>query len=223
MKAKRTSVEHAKGRVPEVTSDIKETDMVGVTRRQAAKMEQHPDYGTTPTVSTANEKWKQTADGIEVKAKTIVGLLASLDQARGDMAVLCRTWFIDKDNVVAAINTESNGSKDRIVSWGLVIGERSPSESHGAPEDLRPLINDIHGQAAVEWTRDSHVPTYLLQWAIDKDNPATFSDIIACTKSLYRLDGQKSGTTIYFRMQAVDRTEASGRSEWGVWVPVKVT
>jgi len=222
MRADRSAVEHAKPKIPGLKPRMSDTEMVSITRTQVTKAEQHPDYKTTPRILEAMTKWSSTADAIEAEDAEILSLAAALDKARGAQALNLRTWDIDKHMVLAAVDDTCKGSKDAIQSWGLEAAERATSTPHLPPADFRAMTTDVFGQAAVQWTIDPHVPAYLLQWATDKNNPATHSELIACTQSKFRLAGQPSGTTLYFRIQAIDGKVEGGRSEFGPWVPVVV-
>jgi hypothetical protein len=57
-----------------------------------------------------------------------------------------------------------------------------------------------------------------VQHATDAANPATYSPSLACTKSKFTLTGATSGSSVSFRVAAIDPSSATGQTAWSGWV-----
>jgi hypothetical protein len=92
-----------------------------------------------------------------------------------------------------------------------------------APEGLATSPGANAGQAAVKWERGQARHGFLVQHATDVANPATFSQPTACTKITFTLSGlAPSGSSVFFRVAAVDPHAPTGQSPWSGWVSATV-
>jgi hypothetical protein len=51
---------------------------------------------------------------------------------------------------------------------------------------------------------------------------STFSAAVHSTAVKFHLLGQAAGTTVYFRVAALDKKLPGGQTEWTTWVPILV-
>jgi hypothetical protein len=73
------------------------------------------------------------------------------------------------------------------------------------------------GEVRATWSRGT-AKGFVLQYAMDPSNPTTLSTPVSMTRTKYTLDGQPSGSTVHFRVAAMDSTETSGHGPWSAWV-----
>jgi len=87
-----------------------------------------------------------------------------------------------------------------------------------APEGLTVAPGKATGSVLVEWKRGAAGHGFIAQHATDPVSPVTISGIFPVTSPRKTLGGLPSGSTVYFRVAAVDPTVESGQSPWTTWV-----
>jgi hypothetical protein len=70
----------------------------------------------------------------------------------------------------------------------------------------------------VAWQRGNVRNGFLVQYAVDVADPATYSATIPCSKTKFKIAGERSSTIVHFRVAAIDTTSPTGMSPWSDWV-----
>jgi hypothetical protein len=104
------------------------------------------------------------------------------------------------------------------------MSARSPGS---APWRRWPNITSLAckevGQAGVKWPRGLARHGFLVQHATNSQDPATYSGWLPSTKSRYMLGGlAPSGSTMSFRVAAIDPSSPTNQTPWSAWCAATV-
>ena len=129
--------------------------------------------------------------------------------------------------MISNVDNFCDGSADLINAFNLdVILHGSAAAAAAAeqspPDNIVALTPKVLGQAAVTWDRPAPKRDFVVQWATDSANAATYSAQIAWTKKKYVLGGQTSGAHVYFRVAFQDSSVPEGRGAWSAWIAATV-
>jgi hypothetical protein len=85
------------------------------------------------------------------------------------------------------------------------------SSMPNAPGGLNATVGDHEGEIDLTWDPVSNARSYLIQASTDPNNPASWSQVGAATKSSATIGGLTSGTRYWLRVAAIG---AGGQSGW---------
>jgi hypothetical protein len=153
---------------------------------------------------------------------------AFLGHARTSTAItneaqLVRSWGKNRRALVSAIDLFADGSKDVVQSLGVDVEERQPKPNATVPANLRPMKGKTPTVASVRWDPTAGAQGYMLQHATNTADPTTYAAPFSLTTVRYHLGGQTSGTTVYFRVAALDDNLPGSQTAFTAWVAVVVT
>ena len=108
-------------------------------------------------------------------------------------------------NLLASyVENASGGDAAIIQSAGMQV--RSQAEPVGplpAPENLRPLEGDMPGEVALLWNPVPSAKSYTLQQTQNITVPASWVNVLNCTKGKLSVSGLVVGQRYWFRVAAV--------------------
>jgi hypothetical protein len=191
---------------------------VSTTRSVTQAMKQSPDWAAATTVQTAVTAWNNAANAIEASATAIANLRAQLKNAEATLASQRRDWAASKVQVTTAVTVFCGGSADKVKGFNLDVVTHARIGLLGAPIDLTVNPGKDVGQVLGAWAKGVAVHGFLAQHATDPNTAATVSAPVPCTKPKLLLSGLVSGTSISFRVAAIDPASPTGMSPWSAWV-----
>jgi hypothetical protein len=123
-----------------------------------------------------------------------------------------------RKHTIGAVNVFCAGSAQLIESFGFDEFVKAPADADiTVPTDIITSPGANLGEVDVAWDGvDRH--GFMLQWATDPANPATFSQGIPCTVPNFTLTGQTSAATLHFRIAAIDPSQPGHVTAFSGWV-----
>jgi hypothetical protein len=185
-----------------------------------ASLKNSPDWAAATEVHTAAATWLTENESLDASNKTLADLENKLTKARSHHRAVLRRWDVRKRGVLNAVNATCDGSKDMVQGFGLGVLQRTPMPQATVPEGLRGKRSKTVGTATAVWTTRRGNRGFLVQYATDPANPATFSAPIASSRGKFELTGQLPGATLYVRVLALDPSLPTGQTEYTSWVAV---
>jgi hypothetical protein len=199
-----------------------DAEKVSVTRQITSAMKVTPTWTASPTLQAAATAWNAAADGVESNAKSVKDARAKLAQLEAAQRTARKTWALATRQILSTAAIAAAGSPDTVQALGFDVFTRVVTGLQPAPGGVVSSPGTVTGEAVVSWQKGSARNGFQLQRATDPANPATVSAAIACTKTKYTVEGEKSASTIYFRVAAVDPQSKTGISPWSDWVACTV-
>ena len=78
--------------------------------------------------------------------------------------------------------------------------------------------------ATVLWDPgDGYRHTYQVQWCTNTADAATYATPMAWNRKVFKLAGQATGATLWFRVRTLDPKLPAGQTDWTAWVPITVS
>ena len=220
-KGKAKPVDRAEPTIKKATgSDAKKVDVAHST---TAAMAKSPLWATAVDVQAAAKAWTQTADDIAANGKVIADLRAQLRVAEAKQQGLRRNYRACRRQVLSTVSLVCAGSADDVKGFNLDVVTRVAGSVLPVVEGLTGSPGKQVGEATAKWLRGAARHGFLVQHATNASDASTYSASIACTKSKYTLGGAgPSGSTVYFRVAAVDPRSPTGQTPWTAWVAATV-
>ncbi len=220
-KTKVAPVDKAQPTIKQATTT--DSQKVDVAHSTTASMAKSPLWATSPDVQSAAKAWSKSADDLDANAKVIADLKNQLAAAEAKQRTLRRTWSACKRQVLSTVSLVCAGSADDVKGFSLEVMTRAAASMLPAVEGVTSTPGASAGQATIAWPRGLARHGFLVQHATDVANPATYSPQLPCTKTKYTLGGlAPSGSTVYFRVAAIDPHAPTGMSPWSAWISATV-
>jgi hypothetical protein len=188
-----------------------------------AAVKNSADWATATEVQTAAAAWSTENDNLAAGNKLVAECKSTLAAAQANLLTLKRRWELRKNGLLNAVNAVCDGSKDKVQGFGLGVVVRKPQQAAEVPEGLRGKRSKTVGTVTVVWPTRRHNRGFLVQYATDPANPATYSVPRASSKGKFELAGQTPGATIYFRVLAFDPWSPNGQTDYSPWVAAMVS
>lgn len=202
---------------------VTDTQKVSVAHSTTASMAKSPLWAAAPAVQSAAKDWNDAADNLDGNAKVIADLKNQLKAAEAQQQAMRRTYRACKRQVLSAVSLVCAGSADSVKGFSFEVITRVTASALAAVEGLTTSPGAEVGEATIEWPRGLARHGFLVQHATDIASVATYSAPTACTRTKYTLDGASpSGSSVYFRVAAIDPVAATGQSPWSIWVAATV-
>ena len=196
---------------------------VNVAHATTTSMAQSPLWGGAGDVQSAAKAWSQSADDLDGNAKVIANIKLQLAAAEAKQLTLRRNWRVCKRHVLSTVSIVCAGSADAVKGFSFAVITRTPASLLAAVEGITSSQGAATGEATIEWPKGLARNGFLVQHATNAADATTYSAPIACTKTRYTLAGASpSGSSVSFRVAAVDPLAPSGQSPWSVWVAATV-
>lgn len=174
-------------------------------------------------IQAAADAWQTENDNLDAINKQVGQCENELAQARTLQAAAMRRWMGRARGCVSAVNVFCDGSKDLVQSFALEVANRTETPLETVPENVRGVRSKVVGTATVKWNTHANNHGYMVQYATNLADQATFSAPVHWTKGTYELPGQTPGATLYFRVAALDARLPGGQTAYSAWVPVMVS
>jgi hypothetical protein len=195
-----------------------DVDKVKATRELAQAMPASPDWAASPALQALVKAWSSDADAIEAQAKKAADLRTQLSTAVAQQYALRRDWEVTRTQVMATATGICGGSADRVKALSLDVVSHARLGAQAAPVGLTVNPGKLSGDVTVAWTRGNVRHGFLVQHATNPADATTIATPMASTKAKLTLHGQPSGSSISFRVAAIDPTSPVGQSAWSAWV-----
>jgi hypothetical protein len=197
---------------------VTDAEKVSVARDIVSTAQKNPGWSTATDLQAAAKVWSQSADAIEANASTIVARRSDLRTAEAKQRSLRRAWRAAKKQVMGTVDVLCAGSADELKAFGFGVQTHSGLGPLAVPDGLSTAPGTALGQAVFSWSKGLCRHGFLVQHAADAANQATYSPVIACTKSKFTLTGAQSGSSMSFRVAAIDPSSPTGQTAWTGWV-----
>jgi hypothetical protein len=195
-----------------------DADKVTLTRQLAQAMPASPDWTTSPALQALVKAWSADADAIEAQAKKAGDLRTQLRAVVAQQYANRRDWQVTKAQVMSTATGVCGGSADRLKALSLDVIEHARVGALAAPAGLAVNPGKLSGDITAAWTKGIAKHGFLAQHASNPADATTYSSSIACTRAKLTLHGMPSGSSISFRVAAIDPASPTGQSPWSAWV-----
>jgi hypothetical protein len=195
-----------------------DADKVSVTRTTIKGMQQSPSWSSATDLQAAIKPWSATADALEANAGLAANLRKQLALVDAKQVTLRRDWQVETAQVLTTATVFCGGSADTMKSLGLDVVAHGRIGTLGIPADLAVSPGRAAGEVQAAWLRGNARHGFLVQHATNPADPATVSAPAAWTKVKLKLGGIPSGTSVAFRVAAIDPASPTGQSPWSAWV-----
>ena len=159
---------------------------VVVTRSTTTAMKGSPQWQGASALQGAVGTWNTEADSIEATAKAIRDLRAQLSVLVASLAGHRRDWSAALKQVLAQAEHLAQGSADQLSALGLDVVSHGgvASGAVAAPSGLLSAMGKAAGEATFTWTRAVKGQGFIVQYATDIANQATYSNPPMWSKTL---------------------------------------
>ena len=195
----------------------RDADKVALTTQLHQSVTASPDWAQATAVQTA----LASLDG---DAQKIAAILAQIDGLRGQLATALtqlvgvrRDWGTSLKHLLGTVQVYSKGSVDVVKGFGFEVRSASALGPLPTPTNLVLSKGKAIGAVTAKWDRGMGRHGFVVQHATDSANPATFSTPQAWTKTKLTIGGLPSGSTVSFRVAAIDPSSPSGSSPYTPW------
>jgi len=195
-----------------------DAEKVTATRELAQAMPASPDWAASPALQALVKAWSADADAIEAQAKKAGDLRTQRRTVVAQQYALRRDWQVTKAQVMSTATALCGGSTDRLKALSLDVIEHARLGALAAPAGLAVTPGKLSGDVGAAWTRGLARHGFIAQHAVNQADAATYSVPVACTKAKLTLHGMPSGSSLSFRVAAIDPTSPTGQSPWSAWV-----
>jgi hypothetical protein len=208
-------VDHATPQIPETSQSAEKLFEDGT--RIVTNVTASSALAGAPDVQTALKALgaANTALGTNNVAKAAGRL--QLETAVTAEGPLVRRWGIRKRALVSAIEIAGDGSTELVAAFNVAVEQREPRPDAVVPVNLRPMKVARSTYASVRWDPTDGATGYMLQHATNPADATTYSPQIHVSAAKYRLAGTP-GTTVYFRVLALDASLPLGQTAFTAWV-----
>jgi hypothetical protein len=162
--------------------------------------------------------WDGDATNIDAQAKVLAALRAELKTAVAKLASLRCDWQTSKVQVMSIATSVCAGSPDRVKALNLDVVAHARLGALAAPIGVAGVPGVGNGEVTLAWTKGNVIHGWLVQYATDPANPASFSAAIPSTKRKITLSGLPHGANLSFRVAAIDPASTTGLTPWSAWV-----
>jgi hypothetical protein len=200
-----------------------DSEKVTVTHAITTAMMAAPQWNASPELQAANKAWNTAADAVENTAKSIADTRTKLATLEATQRANRHDWNAATSHMITTAAVVCQGSPDTVHVLGFDVRTHvAPIAQVVAPGGLAWLPGTAAGEAIVTWQKGTARHGFTVQRATDPANPATYSGLIPCTKTKYKIAGEKSSTVVHVRVAAIDPTVSSGLGPWSDWVGATV-
>jgi hypothetical protein len=197
---------------------VTDAQKVTAARDIVATAKKNPAWATAKDLQAAAVVWSQSADDIEANATVVVAARSALATAEAKQRSLRRAWAAAKGQVLGAVNVLCAGSADDLKAYGFGVRNHAGLGPLAVPDNLATAPGTAPGQAVFSWSKGLCRHGFLVQHATNVADQATYSAATACTKSKFTLTGAPPGSSVSFRVAAIDPSSPTGQTAWSGWV-----
>lgn len=198
-------------------------EMVSCTNTHYNAMKASPEWALAPDIQAPANAWLKTATSLDAGEQQIGDLMKQLAVARTAQHVLVRQWATQGRLCLSAVDNHCDGDKDKVRGLGYGVVSRAPRPAASTPTNLERKATKLRGLAIVTWVSDKFRHDYQVQWATNTADATTYATPATTSKRTFKLAGQVSGTTLYFRVLVIDPKLPAGHTDWTAWLQVTVS
>jgi hypothetical protein len=177
-----------------------------------------PLLPNAPDVKTALGLFATENTNLDNNNKKKADIHVQLVQVEADEITITRRWGLRRAGLLQAVNVQCDGSAEQVQSFNLPVVTRKAAPLATVPANLHQAATKKPTTVVTAWTRTPGNDGYLVQWATDPTNQATYSKPTMCKKARFSLPGQTLGATLHFRVLALDASLPGGQSDYTAWV-----
>jgi hypothetical protein len=184
-------------------------------------MKSSASWASAADVQTAVAKWSTAASDIAANTALIAQLKDQLAAAVGKQRSLRHTWSVSTSQVLTSVDAFCANSPVLIEGFGLVAVTNTAHALLGVPTDIATSPGPLPGESRLTWSRGLATHGFLVQSATDTGNPASISPPFPCSKVKYTYapkPAPPSGSSVFFRLAAIDPHSSTGQGPWSAWV-----
>jgi len=181
------------------------------------------DYAKATEVETATDAFETEAKNLVDANADVTATSLAASKAVGRQLVALRRFEARKRGLLTAVDLRCDGSKDAVTAYGFGVVERHETPIAVVPEGLHRMKSKLAGVAGAAWDPQSGAQGFMVQYATDVNDPATYSTPKANSKASFKLTGLAPGATVYFRVYAVDARLPTGQTDFTPWLKVMAT
>jgi hypothetical protein len=215
---KKTAPDIDRARPSIARTTVTDVQKVTVARDIVATAKKAPGWNAASDLQGAAKVWSQSCDDLDSNGQAIVAKRSELRTMEAKQRTLRRAWRAARRQVLGTVDVLCAGSADEIKVYGFDAHLRVSLGPLGVPDGLATAPGKEPGQAIFSWLKGLARHGSLVQHATDVANPATYSPPIACTKSKFTLTGALPGSSVSFRIAAIDPSSPTGQTAWSGWV-----
>jgi hypothetical protein len=105
----------------------------------------------------------------------------------------------------------------------MSVSQRRAAPAPVVPEGLKGRRSKKVGVATVVWKAQPGSAGYLVQYASNPADAATYAAPVVSAKVTFELTGQTPGAMLSFRVAAVDPSSPQRQTEYTPWITVRVS
>jgi hypothetical protein len=177
-----------------------------------------PALASAPEVQTALGLFATENANLEANNKKKEALRQELSQTEAEGVTIVRRWGLRRQGLLHAVNTFADGSKEKVQSLNLGTIQRSKLPPAGVPANLKQAHSKKPTTVVVTWSKTKGADGYMVQYASNPADPATYAAPVMCTRARFALLGQTLGATIHVRVRALDPELPDGQSDYTPWL-----
>jgi hypothetical protein len=179
--------------------------------------------GDAPEIDAAVKLWADEQKNLVAANQTVADADAAAAKARTLRATIMRRWRGRAQGCINAVGVFADGSEAVIKEFFLDLAERHDAPLATMPQDVHNVQIDHSGAACGAWKTVKANRGFMVQYATNAADPATYSAPTFFTKGKLRLDGQTPGATIHLRVAACDSRLPGGVTAYTPWVALLVS
>jgi hypothetical protein len=191
-------------------------------RALIAAMKKSTDWSNAADAQKTALDWEALINQWEANGQQIKDTRTLLDKLEGNELVLARRWDTKRRATGGAVTDFADGSRDTVHGFGWRVLGHDALPLAELPTNLRDKHSKVYGTAIATWDSSHGKYDFQVQHTINTADPSTFSGPMTSSKATFKLPAQTRGTTIYFRVRALDARLPGGATDWTSWVGVQV-
>jgi hypothetical protein len=199
-----------------------DAEKISVTRQITSAMKAAPQWNASPDLQAANNAWNTAANNLESNAASVKETRSKLAQLEASQAAYRQDWQVATRKMTATVAVVAERSPDTVRALGYDVVTHVTPGLQPAPSGIVALPATVSGEAAISWQKGTARKGFMVQRAGDPANPASFVAPVPCTKTKFKIDGEKSASVVSFRVAAIDPKSPTGVSPWSDWVAATV-
>jgi len=212
----KTKVDRATPQIPETGQSAEELVTSG--NETITNLNASTGLAGAPDVQTKLAAFTLVNTALDGNNKSKAAGKLKVETAVTNEGPLVRRWRIGKRALLSAIEVVGDGSAEVVGTFNVGVEQREATPDATVPVHLRSMKVYLPGTASVRWDPTPGAKGYLLQHATNPADATTYSAQIHVSAARYHLGGQTAGTTVYFRVLALDASLPNGQTAFTGWV-----
>lgn len=213
-------VENKVARMPDPIATAEEMVAAGMKHIPSITGNKAVTQGQAPEVEVAVNFWSDEQKNLVAANQKVSDADAAAAKARTERATAMRRWKGRAQGCLNAIDVLADGSEQVIKEFFLEPAERHARPLETVPQGLQNVQSKVSGTATGAWKTHRANHGYMVQYASNPADPATYSAPAFVTKGRFQLMGQTPGSTLHLRVAACDSRLPGGTTAYTGWVAI---